>query len=210
LGRLPWMGGARDDPLVKLEPPSLRADTRHPSSFVALVAPDGPWRTSLLEGLPPRVRPLHPADVHVTLAFLGGVTPEAARAAFDAVAPLPLTGMNVSLGAVVPLGPDSRWTALSALIEDGGALAEVMRTVREVAARATDTIADTRPPLPHVTIARLHAKATPDERARAEHWARARRTDEVLRLDRLALYTGHRHKEPGQPAYEVIAERPLT
>jgi 2'-5' RNA ligase len=186
LGRLPWMGGARDDPLVKLEPPSLRADTRHPSSFVALVAPDGPWRTSLLEGLPPRVRPLHPADVHVTLAFLGGVTPEAARAAFDAVAPLPLTGMNVSLGAVVPLGPDSRWTALSALIDD------------------------TRPPLPHVTIARLHAKATPDERARAEHWARARRTDEVLRLDRLALYTGHRHKEPGQPAYEVIAERPLT
>jgi 2'-5' RNA ligase len=110
----------------------------------------------------------------------------------------------------VPLGPDSRWTALSALIEDDGALAEVMRTVGEVAARAAHTIADTRPPLPHVTIARLHAKASPDERASAEQWARARSTDQVLRLDRLALYTGHRHKEPGQPAYAVIAERALT
>jgi 2'-5' RNA ligase len=180
--------------------------TGHPSSFVALVAPDGPWRTALLGTLPPRVRALHPADVHVTLAFLGGVTPEAARAAFDAVAPLPLVAMNVSLGAVVPLGPDSRWTALSALIEDGGALAEVMRTVREVAACAAHTIPETRPPLPHVTIARLHAKASPDERAAAEHWARERRGGAVLRLDRLALYTGRRHKEPGLPAYDVVAE----
>lgn len=178
----------------------------HPSSFVALVAPDGPWRAALLEDLPARVRALHPADVHVTLAFLGGVTPDRARAAFDAAAAVPLRALDARLGPVVPLGPEGRWTALSVLLVDAPALVAAMSAVRAAASAAAGVPEESPEPLPHVTIARLHAKASPAERAAAVRWAEERRPAGVLHLDRLALYTGRRHKEPGAPAYDVIAE----
>jgi 2'-5' RNA ligase len=181
----------------------------HPSSFVALVVSDGPWRAALLEDLPPRVRALHPADVHVTLAFLGGVTPERARAAFDAAAAVPLRALDARLGPVVPLGPEGRWTALSALLVDAPPLVAAMKAVRTVAAVAAAVAEETREPLPHVTIARLHAKASPAERAAAVRWAEERRPTGALHLDRLALYTGRRHKDPGAPAYDVVAEATL-
>lgn len=181
----------------------------HPSSFLALVAPLGPWRDALVTTLPPRVRALHPADVHVTLAFLSGISPERARAAFDAAAALPLAAMDARLGKMVPLGPEGRWTALSILLEDAADVIAAMRAVQPVAARAAELAPETRAPLPHVTLARLHAKATSDERAAAVRWAEAARPTGALHLERLALYTGRKHKEPGAAAYEVVAERAL-
>ncbi|MBX7196280.1 MAG: hypothetical protein K1X94_29780 [Sandaracinaceae bacterium] len=185
-----------------------------PSSFVALVVGDAPWRRALLEGRPPRVRALHPDDVHVTLAFLGGVSPERARAAFDAAAALPLRAMEARLGAIEPRGHEARWTALSVLLEDAHAVADAMTRVRDVASAAAEIAPEHRAPLPHVTIARLHAKASPTERAAALAWAQRTRGDRAhtetrLRLDRLALYTGRAVKEAGAPAYDVIAERRL-
>ncbi len=181
-----------------------------PSSFLALVVVDGPWRTRLVEALPARVRPLHAADVHVTLAFFGGVGLERALAAFDAVRSFALAPMDARLGAVSPLGPEGRWTALSVLLDGGPALVEAMRSVQQLALPAAGMAEETRAPLPHVTIARLHAKATPTEREAAVRWAATTRGDGVLHLDRLALYTGRRVKQPGEPAYEIVADRRLS
>lgn len=181
-----------------------------PSSFLALVAVDGPWRARLVEALPPRVRPLHAADVHVTLAFFGGVGLERARAAFDAACSVSLAPMEARLGLVSPLGPEGRWTALSVLLEDASAVADAMRAVKRVALPAAGVAEETRAPLPHVTIARLHAKASPAEREAAVRWAARTRGEGVLHLERLALYTGRRVKQPGEAAYEIVAERRLS
>lgn len=177
---------------------------------MALVAPEGPWRAAVVAGMPARVRALHAADVHVTLAFLGGVGPERARAAFDAAAALSLAPMEARLGTLVPLGPEDRWTALSVLLEDAPSLVAAMRAVRRVATAAAGVLEETRAPLPHVTVARVHAKASDAEREAAVRWARGVRLTGTLRLERLALFTGRRHKEPGAPAYDVVCVRPLS
>jgi 2'-5' RNA ligase len=181
-----------------------------PSSFLAIPVEDGPWRGARIRALPPRVRALHPADVHVTLAFLGGVSPERARAAFEAASTIELSPMRASIGRVVPLGPEGRWTALSALLEGAPALALAMQAVQAAAHAAAGVPAETRPPLPHVTLARLHARASEAEREGALRWAEGLRPGGTLELDRLALYTGRRDKVPGEPAYDVIALRGLA
>jgi len=181
-----------------------------PSSFLAIPVEDGPWRTSRLHALPPRVRPLHPADVHVTLAFLGGVSPEEARAAFDAAARIELGPMRASIGRVVPLGPEGRWTALSALLEDAPTLASAMRRVRAAASTSAGVPEETQAPLPHVTLARLHARASEAERQAALRWAMDCPPGGSLALARLALYTGRRTKVPGEPAYDIVRVRGLA
>lgn len=182
----------------------------HPSSFLALVVDEAPWRAALLREPPPRVRALHPSDVHVTLAFLGGVTPARALRAFEAARAISLRAMTANLGRMVPLGPEHHWTALSVLLEDADEVVAAMERVREVAAAAAGTIAETRPPLPHVTVARLHAKASAEERDAAIAWAGGSRVEAQLGLDRLALYTGRRVKVSGESAYDVVASLTLS
>ena len=55
------------------------------SYFVAFPVAAEPWLERALAGAPPGVRRLHPDDVHLTLAFLGAVTEERARAAWRVV-----------------------------------------------------------------------------------------------------------------------------
>jgi 2'-5' RNA ligase len=181
-----------------------------PSSFLAIPVEDGPWRTARIRTLPPRVRALHPADVHVTLAFLGGVPPARAQAAFDAVSSVDVQAMQASIGRVVPLGPEGRWTALSALLEDAPKLADAMLRVRAAASAAAGVPEQTHAPLPHITLARLHARASDIERQGALRWAMDCGPGGSLVLARLALYTGRREKVPGEPAYDIVAVRELA
>ncbi len=183
----------------------------YPSSFLALPVEVGPWHDALVRSLPPRVRALHPADVHITLAFLSGVAPERAHAAWEAIAAIPIAPIEVRLHRMVPMGPSEGWTALSATLTEGhDALAEAMLAVRDSATDAAGARRETRPPLPHVTLARLHAKATNEEREAATEWAASLSLDHVvLSLRERALYTGRRERPPGQPAYEIVQRAPL-
>lgn len=188
----------------------------HPSSFVALpvsraLADGTPWLAEATETLPPRVRALHPADVHLTLVFFGGISPERAMAGFEAVSRFSIAPMTVRLGAVLPMGPPEGWTALSAMVTEGD---ERLRSLMlEVSAGATDAAEvrrESRAPKPHVTLARLHEKATASQREAALAWARSLDLSAVtLTLDELALYSGRRHRAPGEAAYEVVRRRPL-
>lgn len=178
----------------------------YPSSFLGLVVEVGDWHASLTRELPERVRALHPEDVHVTLAFLSGVAPERAMAAWDAARAVPIAPMRVRLHRMIPLGPDEGWTALSATIGVGrDDVANAMLAVRDGATDAAGARRETRPPLPHVTLARLHAKASDAQRDAARQWADALSLDHIeLHLKELALYTGRKARPPGQPAYEMV------
>lgn len=183
----------------------------YPSSFLGFVVDVGEWHASITRALPERVRALHPEDVHVTLAFLSGVAPERARAAWEAARALPIEPMTVRLSRMIPMGPAQGWTALSATIGVGSeVVASAMLAVRDRATDAAGAWRETRPPLPHVTLARLHAKATDAQRGAARAWADSLVLDEIeLRLSEIALYTGRRERPRGQPAYEIVERAPL-
>jgi RNA 2',3'-cyclic 3'-phosphodiesterase len=181
-----------------------------PSSFVGLVVADTAWRSAVTSTLPSRARALHADDLHLTLAFFGGVAPERAAQGFAATSRHRLPRITVRLGRVVPMGPEGRWTALSALIEEGReTVAAAMLAVRDEATDAAGVARETRPPVPHLTIARLHAKASATERAAAVSWASSLALDVALELREVALYTGRIVRPPGEPAYRIVASRPL-
>ncbi|MFT3923829.1 MAG: hypothetical protein QM778_14950 [Myxococcales bacterium] len=140
---------------------------------------------------PPGVRLFARADRHITVAFLGPVSPGRALAAFQAARDIPLKAIEVSLGAIEALGSPRRPSAFSALLARGRSEVEhAMGAVRALAWDAAEAQHDARPPLAHVTLARPRRAASHAERTRALDWARALALPEITaRLTELALYT---------------------
>ncbi len=88
-----------------------------PNWFVALQVPPLDWFDRLVPPPPEGCRHFHRDDLHLTLAFLGAVDEDAARAGFAALR-WPLGPQQVTLGRVVPMGSKHRFSALSALLSD--------------------------------------------------------------------------------------------
>jgi 2'-5' RNA ligase len=162
---------------------------------------------------PGALRLFHPADVHLTLSFLGGCGEERALAALGALdaalAAEPLEPIDVTLGEVVPMGSRRRYTALSALLERGRpeAVAALAR-LRDGLADAAAVTRDTREPKPHVTLARPRGRASDADRAAGLAWAAGLQLSGVsARLERIALYTwGERRLTQ---LFQIVAERRL-
>lgn len=163
---------------------------------------------------PPRsFRRFHPDDVHLTLAFLGGCSQEAAERAWQALevglSSLAPSAVDVSLGPVVAMGPKRRYSALSALLE-GGRLetAACIAALRDPVSLAALSRRDERPPKPHVTLARPRRQASDEDLQRGLDWARTLDLGSVAqRLDRLALYTWSEDRR--ERLFRIVAERAL-
>lgn len=161
-----------------------------PNFFLALPTPVDPFADS-----PPPPPPLHRFDVpelHLTLAFLGAVTAEAAMRAFDlAAASVDRSPLVFQPGPVEPFGPRGRFSALSAVpAGDATPLANRMSEVAAIAFPAAGLRPETRPPRPHMTLSRVPRQATEVEREAALDWARTLKPCVPrMQLDRMALYT---------------------
>lgn len=159
-----------------------------PNWFIAWPASGDGWFER--HARPPHgIRRFHPEDLHVTLAFLGPVEEAAARAAWAACGRPP--ARRATLGTVVPMGRPDRYTALSALLDEGRADVEAdMGRHRRAACEAASVAPDRRSPKAHLTLARPGRRAGEGERAAGLAWARTVDLSGVpLTLDRLALYT---------------------
>lgn len=162
---------------------------------------------------PPSFRRFHPDDVHLTLTFLGGCGEDAALRALQALdaalAQLAPSAIEVSLGQVVPMGPRSRYSALSALLERGRVATEACITgLRDPLSLAAIGRRDERPPKPHVTLARPGRQASDERRRQGLAWAQSLDLRAVSgRLDRIALYTWS--DERRERLFRIVAERPL-
>jgi 2'-5' RNA ligase len=163
---------------------------------------------------PPCVRCFHPEDLHVTLAFLGGCGQAAAERALTALdAELwraPLASLPISLGSVEPFGGSRRdYTALSALLVDGRA--EASRCLSELGGLLCEIAISrrpSRPPKPHVTLARPRRRATDADRAGGLEWARTLELGGVRQtLGRIALYTWAEVRR--ERLFRIVAERKL-
>lgn len=158
--------------------------------FIALSVPADSWFSRVTEP-PAAVRRFHPEDMHVTVAFLGPVGEQAAEAAFVVAPRWPTGPLDVTLGAVKTMGNPRRPNAFSAVLGDGAdAVTRATMAVRDgMCARAGARI-DTRPPLPHVTIARPARSANGPQLTAAIAWVRSLDLGNPhVRLARLVLYT---------------------
>jgi 2'-5' RNA ligase len=158
--------------------------------------------------LPAKARRFAPSDLHVTVAFLGPVGDAAAARAFEAAGALDMAPLDVRLGAVHLLGSKRRPSAVAALVDAGGpALVEAMAAHRAAMWEAAGARRDDRPPLPHVTLARIARRATPAERRAVAAALEGRRLDVSGRVTRLALYTWAEDRT--QALFRIVTERPL-
>jgi RNA 2',3'-cyclic 3'-phosphodiesterase len=173
---------------------------------------DGTFVLRLPE-LPSGFRRFHPRDVHLTLMFLGGSGEAAALRALgtldERLSILEPPALDISLGAVVAMGPPRHYSALSALLERGrDEVSAVVAALRDPLADSANVLRDGRPPKPHVTLARPRQRASADERRAGLAWAARLELGHIqARLDRIALYTWDEQRT--EVMFRVVAERRL-
>lgn len=174
-----------------------------PNWFIAIPVAEA----AIVERLPPAPRGLRlltPADLHVTVAFLGPVDEARARAAYAAMN-WPLAPRDISFGEVVPMGPVRRFSALSALLVEGRKEVEAaMGRARGAAFAAAGIEGERRPPLAHLTLARPQRRTSDRDREAALAWARRIDLSGLgVRLEGIALYTWARDRT--ERLFQIVA-----
>ncbi|HEU4537397.1 MAG TPA: 2'-5' RNA ligase family protein [Polyangiaceae bacterium] len=182
-----------------------------PNWFIGL-AIAAPGLRERLEGAPAVVSLLHPDDLHLTLAFLGDVGEARARLAWaerGRLAPLGAAA-RFDFGSVVGLGNRRRPSALSARPGSGEAeLGAAIASVREAMQGVAGAERERRPPLPHITIARVRRAASDAEHAEALAWARGLDLRGVgAVVARVALYSAG--DAPGGRRYRDVEREALA
>jgi 2'-5' RNA ligase len=167
-----------------------------PNWFIGWSVPPPENLDRILAAPPRRVRVFSPADLHVTLAFLGPVGEPAAQRAFAVAERWAGPAIDARFGPVVPMGPPNRPSALAALVSDEeGALLETITALRSPICRAAGARRDKRPPRPHATVARPMRSASEEERAAAVAWGAGLELPTAsFVLPSLALYTWNRDR----------------
>ena len=109
----------------------------------------------------------------MTLGFLGSVQESDARRAWDRIGEfLSFRTVTGSFSGVEPLGHPSKPSALCAMVDEGREpLAGMITEARQTLLSAADAPEDNRPPLPHMTLARIQRRAKAAERRQALRWA---------------------------------------
>ncbi len=106
-------------------------------------------------------------------------------------------------------GSRRNYTALSALLDRGRAEAtSCIAALRDILLEASTGRRESRPPKPHVSIARPRARATEAQREAALAWANSLDLRQIAtRLERIALYTWHESRH--ERLFRIVAERRL-
>jgi len=162
---------------------------------------------------PPAIRRFGADDVHLTLTFLGACGQAAADRALAVLDEIlrnePRRPIDISLGAVVPMGPRHAYSALSALLDHGREETEALIGVlRDPLSEAAIGRRERRAPKAHVTIARPQRRATDAEREAGRAWADALELGAVRQtLDRIALYTWSDDRP--RSLFKIVAARHL-
>jgi len=162
-----------------------------PNWFVGLRVPPAAGVAEGVTDLPAGVRRFAAEDLHLTVAFLGSVGEEAARRAWAACGLASSPPIAATLAEVVPMGSPRRFSALAAELAEGHREAcDLIDALRAPMLAAAGSRPDTRPPRPHVTVARLRRRASPAERRDALAWAAALSLSGAsIELTELALFT---------------------
>lgn len=167
------------------------------------------WLAPLLASAPRGLRHVHPRDLHLTVAFFGGVGEEAALRAWALAEGVSHAPVSVRLSGLAPMGNPRRPTALSVVLDEGRDEAmALIGTLKDDMLAAAGARPDTRPIHPHITVARPPRKVSAEERKRAVTWAEGVAPIGVsVTLDRIALYTWSEDRR--EQKFRVVADRAL-
>ncbi len=163
--------------------------------FIGLSVPAAGWFPAAVDGVE-HAKVCHPADLHVTLAFLGDCGELAARAAWAEARSAPPPPVRATLGALERFGRNAFAREVSAR-----PLLTWMGLHRDRILIAGGGAPERRRPKPHVTLFRAQRPGA------AESWARAHPLGEtVVQLSEMALYT----RGPlARPRYQKVESRRL-
>lgn len=164
-----------------------------PNWFVAWPV-SGPmnWLTALEESAPGGLHFYAPADLHLTLAFLGRSNEALIQKLLSLLKGLPIREIEISLDRIIALPQPRRFSALAFTLSRGRKdVEEQMLRWRDRICREAGARLETRPPLPHITIARPDRRIGADDRAAALDWIeQAPDLSPIsLRLESPRLYT---------------------
>lgn len=181
-----------------------------PNWFVAFpVAADG-WFAPLVQSCPEVCRVFAESDLHLTLAFFGALENEAIARVRAFLPSIQTPRLDFRFDHVLLLPPTKRFSAVCLGLGEGReAVAAVMAEWRDVLAEVAGLPAETRAPLPHVTIARPMRKFKQQAQTAAAAWAeQLQPPTQQLTLTRLALYTWSDQRPRIQ--FRIDQEQPLT
>lgn len=159
---------------------------------------------------PPRLRVFVTADLHCTLGFLGSVAEANARHAWSRIPDLLNSeAVGGSFAEVKPLGNPRKPSALSAMVGEGRApLCAMIDHARAPLLEAAGAPPDERPPLPHMTIARIQRRASSAERKAALRWAQSLDlADASFVAEAVALYTWADDRR--ERLFQIVEQRSL-
>jgi 2'-5' RNA ligase len=177
-----------------------------PNWFIALTVEPGEWYTPLLRTIPRHIRAFNGGDLHITVAFLRTCGEAKARVAWEAVAPFFTQPLEMTLGAVEPMG--NRWRPSAIAICSATVDSSVGRFIdqtRDLATFKAGVEPELRAPRPHVTVIRPPKRGSLEEIREILDWASGTAPlDLPLRFSRLALYT--RSVERGRQ-FQTVEEK---
>lgn len=164
-----------------------------PNWFVAWpVTGADEWLAALEAGAPGGLRFLAPADLHITLAFLGPYRPEMLKKITSLLKGLPIRELEVAPDKMVALPQPRRFSALAFTLGAGRLDVEAQITKwRDRICREAGAKIETSPPLPHLTVARPVRRIGEADRDAALEWQEQlpAQTGIKLRLERPRIWS---------------------
>lgn len=177
--------------------------------FIALPVDAAALPEGTLAGLPAGLKRLHPADLHVTVAFLSAIGERRALAVWQETDHMQAQAFTVWTGTRAALGHPRRPSAYGLDLNGAPEFTDWLGQWRDRLRAAAGLEPETRSIRPHVTLARPPRRVGAVIHRQAEAWLQQDPPAAVaLQLDRVALYTAA--DNGGERRYQEVRQKVLT
>lgn len=182
----------------------------HQNWFVGLPVQDTGWFAGVVGESPHGLRIFNANDLHLTVAFLGQCNFQYTDDIKKIIDTISFTPFTITFDQLTTFPPERRPTVVSFTLREGyDETCGLIRRWREPLLTAGHARPDTREPLPHVTVARIHRDAGYREIEDISAWAFSRTVPPVsVAIDRVALYTWADDRRERQ--FKVIHEKRMV
>lgn len=139
--------------------------------FVALPVRAPDLVDQLKRDAPGGLRWFHPDDLHLTVAFFGREQPQRIPSIREVMTRIPPFAGPITLGPLVPLPRRRHFSVLSFELATGRTgIAQLIAAWRGALSETAGVRADSRPPYPHLTVARIERRHLHAQRGPILRW----------------------------------------